>query len=196
MGEKTNLILSAEASFARRVALGVIVRQPVKPLLQMIPGMFIFDFLKRTQEIKRYSKFYMPPRKLALEATLAISYDEEEETVYKRTHDRARAWLESLNVYSDDTGAALMEMITLAAEHYGKLLGAEGGEYTDLVRDAYKTRDAYESFLKELLSLEEKFIQSLTQGLGESDILRHRLLEEQSQVEEQRNRETEAIFVV
>ena len=89
-----------------------------------------------------------------------------------------------------------MHIITLAAAHYSRLLGAEGDEYIDLVRDAYKTRDAYESFLNELLSLENRFVESVCAGLEESNLFRQRLLEEQSQVEEQRKRETEAIFVV
>ncbi|MBW1774909.1 MAG: NF038143 family protein [Deltaproteobacteria bacterium] len=195
MGEKNIIILSAEASFARRVALGALVRRPVKPLLQMIPGMFIFDFLKRNHEIKRYSKFYMPPRRLALEAALAILYEDDRGAVHSKIEHQARAWLESLTLHSDDANDALAAMITLMADHYLKLLGAEGDEYIDLVKGAYKGRDAYESFVEELLSLEGRFIRTISDGLEASDIFRQRLLEEQSQVEEQRIKETEAIFV-
>jgi len=195
MGEKNIIILSAEASFARRVALGALVRRPVKPLLQMIPGMFIFDFLKRNHEIKRYSKFYMAPRRLALEAALAILYEDARDAVHSRSKQQARAWLESLTLHSDDANDALAAMITLMADHYLKLLGAEGDEYIDLVKGAYKGRDAFESFVDNLLSLEGRFIRTISDGLEASDIFRQRLLEEQSQVEEQRIKETEAIFV-
>lgn len=196
MGEKNNIILSAEASFARRVALGALVRRPVKPLLQMIPGMFIFDFLKRNHEIKRYSKFYTPPRKMALEAALAILYEDDRAAVQSKIKAQSRTWLESLTLYSDDANDALTTMITLMAHHYLKLLGAEGDEYLDLVKGAYKSRVAFESFIEELLSLEGQFIGAISEGLEASDIFRQRLLEEQSQVEEQRKKEIEAIFVV
>ncbi|MBW1945039.1 MAG: NF038143 family protein [Deltaproteobacteria bacterium] len=119
MGEKNIIILSAEASFARRVALGALVRRPVKPLLQMIP-----DFLKRNHEIKRYSKFYMAPRRLALEAALAILYEDDRGVVHSRIKQQARAWLESLTLHADDANDALAAMITLVADHYLKLLGA------------------------------------------------------------------------
>ena len=79
MSYKKALILGAEESFARRVVLAEIVTRPVKPLLQLIPGMFIFDFLKRTTEIKRYSQYFLFPRKLAMDLSLQIIDGEQKE---------------------------------------------------------------------------------------------------------------------
>ena len=70
--EKYNLILSAEEQFAREVTLGAIVAKPPSAFFYLIPGMFIIDYLRRGSAIRKYSKHFMFPRKLAVDAALSI----------------------------------------------------------------------------------------------------------------------------
>lgn len=68
MERKHKAILDEEESFARVVALGIHVKRPLSTWHFFLPGMFIFDFLRRSSEIKRYGDLFLFPRKLALEA--------------------------------------------------------------------------------------------------------------------------------
>ena len=195
MEAKARIILNAEETFARRVALGAIVRRPVKPLLQLIPGMFIIDFLKRTHEIRRYSRYYLFPRKTALEAASRTVPGETVDDGSDGIQDRTRAWLEAASLYSEAARSALEAMIGLLTEHYTRLLMADGDSYGDLVRGAYGTRMQYQAFLKELCSLEGAFDEALVDGAEDRAPIEQRLQEERRQVEEQRQRDTETIFL-
>ncbi|HUT72765.1 MAG TPA: NF038143 family protein, partial [Desulfatiglandales bacterium] len=66
MKTKYDMILSAEGSFARTVALGVVVRRPLTAWHYLIPGMFLIDFLRRSAEIRKYSEHFLFPRRQAL----------------------------------------------------------------------------------------------------------------------------------
>ena len=79
--EKYDLILNAEAQFAREVTLGAIVARPPSAWSYLIPGMFIIDFLRRGSAIRKYTRHFMFPRKLALDAARAVSHGEDEASV-------------------------------------------------------------------------------------------------------------------
>ena len=68
MSNNYELIIAAERQFAREVTLGVIVQQPLSVWHYLLPGMFIIDFLRRTSAISRYTKHFMFPRQLAIDA--------------------------------------------------------------------------------------------------------------------------------
>ena len=79
--EKYQMILAAEEQFAREVTLGVIVTQPLTAWYYIIPGMFIIDFLRRGSAIRRYTKHFIYPRKLALEAARVSCESEDESAI-------------------------------------------------------------------------------------------------------------------
>ena len=87
MVEKKEIILAAEQSIAREAALGFIVARPPPIWQTMIPFMFIFDFLKRTSSVRRYSRQFMVPRRLALEASLEEMKGEEIKAANNRVLD-------------------------------------------------------------------------------------------------------------
>jgi len=195
MEAKERIILDAEETFARRVALGAIVRRPVKPLLQLIPGMFIVDFLNRTREIRRYTRYYLFPRRMALEKAARSIRGETGEDMRNDIHSKTRAWLEAAALYTEAAQRALEDVVSLLAEHYTRLLGTDGDSHGDLVRAAYDTRVQYQAFLKDLGSLEGAFEEALAHGAADRAGLQQRLQEERHQVEEQRERDTETIFL-
>jgi hypothetical protein len=59
--KKKALVLDGEESFARAVALGVIVKRPPSAWHFLLPGMFLFDFLRRSSETRRYSDLFLFP---------------------------------------------------------------------------------------------------------------------------------------
>jgi len=191
---KYNHILKAEESFARRVALGVITKRPVKPLFQLIPGMFIFDFLKRNHEIRRYSQYYLPPRKLALDVAQDIVTDENKDETLQDVEGKIRVWLETQGLYDNNTNQSLIAIVRFLIEHYVKLIQANGESYNDLVKNAYSLQGNYEIYLDQLASLEKEFTQAVSKKLGDMGDIRHKLITEHEEADNQRKREIEPIF--
>ncbi len=194
MRKKIDMIFTAEASFARVVALGVIVNKPLSIWHSIIPGMFIFDFLKRTKAIKEYSKHFLFPRKLALDGVQDIMKGEDEKNTLLRIDEEINAWLNALKRYSPKLHHELMEVVKLLMDHYSKLLCSEGSSHDLLINNAYKNRDDYKVFLEQLNSVEKEVDRALTEISGETENLRERLLEEQTQVEKQRKKSIDDIF--
>ena len=194
MSEKYEIILAAEESFSRKVALGVIVSRPLTVWHYLIPGMFIINFLRRTSEIKRYSEHFLFPRKVAIHvAQVVIRGGEKEESLF-RAEDEIRAWLTSLKVYSEALRKAKMEMTKFLTQHYSKLLKVDGNSHQELIKNAYKNKVSYEAHLSQLTSLEEEVDRAIVDTLGENEQLRERLLTEKAQVEKVRRQTVEQIF--
>ncbi len=194
MREKYKEIMAAEEAFARRTALAVIVRRPVKPLLQLIPGMFIMDFLRRKSEIRRYSRWYLPPRRLALDAAWRIAGGEDKGSVLEGAEEGVGPWLAAEGLAGDEAKRALIALVHFLAEHHARLLQAPGETYQDLVRSAYGTLKDYQAFLSRLSVLERDYLQAVSRAAGAGEAER-RLFEEQDAAEEQREKELETVFL-
>ncbi len=186
MLKKHEHIIAAEEALARRIALGVIVNRPVKPLLQLIPGMFIFDFLKRNKEIRRFSQYYTFPRRVAMEVA--------REETHELAEEKIKAWLGIANLNAPAIVRAYMGILDVLIEHYKKLLRAEGETFNDFIRGVYETREGYKGHLNQLTTAERDLDRAVAETLGENNEVRQRLLEEQIQAQEQRNKEIDSIF--
>ena len=143
MKSKYDMILSAEESFAREVALGVHITKSLTVWHYLIPGMFIIDFLKRGSGIKRYSHHFMFPRKLALDVARAITQGEEKPQRLLEAEGEIKTWLNSLNLYSEGLMRSQMTTVDLLVYHYERLLKAEGDSYYYLIENAYTSRENY-----------------------------------------------------
>jgi hypothetical protein len=194
MREKYDIILSAEEEFARAVALGVIVTRPVSVWQTLIPFMFILDFLRRGSVLRHYTQNFMFPRKLAIDAALAINSGEDKENRISWVEEETREWLNTLKLYSQGLHRNQMEVIALLIEHYSRLLNSDGDTYTSLVRNAYNNRENYEAYLSRLSSAEKEVDRAIIEKLGETENLRQRLLAEQLQLEKRRKINIEEIF--
>ena len=188
------LILGGEESFARAVALGVLVKRPPSAWHFLLPGMFLFDFLRRSSETKRYSELFLFPRKLALDGALDLLQGEERNQVCSQIEERIKQWLISLKLYSDRLLHAHMGEITLLVDHYIKLLRTEEGNYHGLIQQAYSTQEHYETFLTELSASEREVDNAVAEFHEGSAAIWQRLQAEQVLVEELRKKEIERIF--
>lgn len=192
--KKHNLIVFAEENFARAVALGVMVKRPLTAWHILIPGMFIFDFLRRSSEIKRYSTLFMFPRKIALDVALDITRGEDRKNRVLRAEGEISEWLTSLKLYSGRLHQGHIDEITLLIDHYSKLLNAEGANYHALVKNAYKNKGKYQVFLNQLASVEKEVDQAIAEIRCENHEIWKRLQAEQTQVEELRKKEIDKAF--
>ena len=192
MKNKYNHILSAEGSFARRVTLAEIVSRSVNPWLQMIPGMFIFDFLKRTTEIRRYSNYFMFPRRLALDLCMGIIQGQQREQSLLQAGEKIKAWLGTSILHSPAIIQSYNTILHFLIDHYIKLLQSDGNTYHDLVKDAYKTLETYDAFLESLTTAEQGLEKAVREILGDNEHTKR--MTKQWQVEEQRIKEKQVIF--
>lgn len=195
MGKKYDMILSAEEAFARSVALGVLVRRPLTVWHYLMPGMFIIDFLRRSSEIRRYSEHFLFPRKLALDAAQDICKAEDIRKRVSRTSEPIKDWLNSLKLYSGDLHRSQIEVVELLIDHYCKLLRTEANSYYSLVKNAYSNRQNYEAYLSRLASAEAEVDRAIIEKLGETEVLREKLLAEQQQGEIMRKKNVDLIFL-
>lgn len=180
------VLLQAEEEFARAVALGVIVRRPPSVWYFLIPGFFVLEHLRRSEAIRRYSRLYLFPRKLALDLAM-----EGKGEIYAQ--QQLQGWLSEVGLYSPEILQRHLEQVRLLLDHYQRLLQAEGRDYATLVRSAYGSREAFEGFLKELSAAERAVDEALIKASGDEG-LRERLQAEQEQAERLRIKAVETIF--
>jgi hypothetical protein len=188
------LILDGEESFARAVALGLIVKRPPSAWHFLLPGMFLFDFLRRSSETRRYSDLFLFPRKLALNGVLDILNGEDRNEILSQIEDNVKRWLVSVNLYSERLQRKHMDVIDLLMDHYSRLLHAEGNDYPDLIRYAYPARESYETYLHRLSAAEQEVDQAIVEIRGETKEIMERLRMERVQVSELRTKEVNRIF--
>jgi hypothetical protein len=190
--KKFNEILSAEDAFAHAVALGVWVKRPLTAWHMLLPGMFIFDLLRRSQVVRQYSAVFMYPRKVALEA--ALESIEGESPPEEKAEGVIRQWLDSLKMYSEPLLRAHLRLIAVLRDHYSKLLQGKGKDYATLLRKVYGTRGNYEAYLRRLIAAEQEVDRSVADFRGQSQGIRERLQAEQTQLEILREKEIDRIF--
>jgi hypothetical protein len=191
---KYELILAAEKQFAREVTLGVVVQQPLSVWHYLIPGMFIIDFLRRTSAISRYTRHFMFPRQLAIDAAQRLLQGYEKADVNSRTAAEIANWLNSLNIYSPQLAQAQKRAVDLLIVHYAKLMDTAGNSHYELIENAYISRDAYEAYLRELTSAEEEIDRAIIEKMGNNEKLKEKLQLEAQQVENRRKKILEDIF--
>jgi hypothetical protein len=188
-----NLILKSEELFAREVALGVVVTRPLKNWLYLIPGMFIVDFLRRQRSIRRYSDYYMYPRRQALFGAKAIVEGAEPEHIRTCIASETQQRLAAEPADRADLYTYQMHVIDVLLAHYQKLLTATGANYIELLRDSYKDRPALETMIRRLNELERDRDRCMPETVMD-DYQKSHYNAIQSQVSMRRARLIDAVF--
>ncbi len=192
--DRHHMIVAAEEQFAREVTLGVIVQRPMTVWHYIIPGMFIIDYLRRGSAISQYTKHFMFPRKLALDAARALLEEQDKTTVTSQIEDDISTWLNSLNLYSQELLHAQTVVVDLLMDHYLKLLKTDGDTYLFLIKNAYKNRGNYKALIDGLTSAEEIVDGKIIEKIGKNKNLKEKLLAEQQQVAKRRQNIMDEIF--
>ncbi|MGD8765878.1 MAG: NF038143 family protein [Desulfobacteraceae bacterium] len=192
--EKYNMILAAEEQFAREVTLGVIVTRPLTAWYYIIPGMFIIDFLRRGSAIRRYTKHFIYPRRLALEAARAISEKEDKSVITSHFEEDVSLWLNQLKLFSPELVQTHLKLIDVLVEHYSKLLDAEGDTHYLLIKHAYQNRENFTAFIDQLTAAEKAVDEKVIEKLGGDEKVKAKILAEQQQIEKRRQKMLDDIF--
>ncbi|MBW2479246.1 MAG: NF038143 family protein [Deltaproteobacteria bacterium] len=192
--EKLDIIRAAETQFAREVTIGVVYQQPPSAWYYLIPGMFIIDFLRRTTAISRYTKHFMFPRNLALDAARALSSGEEKALIDRNLDGDIKQWLQSLNLYSTGLARSQRAAVDLLTDHYTRLFNAQGATYYELIENAYPAQAAFENHLAALTDAENEIDRVIIAQAGNNEKLKEKLDLEAQQVAKRRNRTVEDIY--
>jgi hypothetical protein len=187
-------ITAAEEQFAKEVVLNVLYLRPPKMWQNLIPGMFIFDFLRRNRAVRRFSKKYMFPRQLAMDGLREFSGGADTESVSRRIRERIEAELQPLQLPSPALARAYQQLVDLLTGHYKRLLQAQGESYDELVRNAYPTIAEYEEHLKHLTAAESEIDRFILEAVGPGGSLSEGLQLEADQVAQRRRKVLERIF--
>jgi hypothetical protein len=194
MAEKYNLILSAEERFAREVALSVIVTAPVSVWHCLIPFMFVFDFLRRQTTTRRYTEYFMFPRKLALDVARDILEGLDKADRLSDTDPEVEARLNRIELYSPAIHQRQMEVIDMLVDHYLKLLKTSGDTYEELINNAYGNRHDFLAFLGQLAESDESLDKAILEKVGGNEKVREKILAEREQVKRLTEKKVDQIF--
>ena len=192
--DKYDIIVNAEQQFAREVTLGVIVTRPLTAWHYIIPGFFIIDFLRRSSAIRQYTKHFMFPRKLAIDAAVAELQGENEESTGQNLADKIRIWLESLNLYSPELVKAHVDLIGILAAHYLKLLKADGDTMYLLVESAYRNPENFIQFIETITPAENAVDRQVIEQLGGNEKIKEKIIAEQQQIAKRRQKILGEVF--
>ena len=192
--DKYEIILNAEQQFAREVTLGVIVTSPQTFWHYIIPGFFVIDFLRRTSAIRQFTQYFMFPRKHALQVARAMSEGEEKSSIIPRLEGDLRQWLDALKLFSPELVGMHLNLIDVLAEHYTKLLRAEGKEFNFLIENAYQNHHSFSEFIEQITAAEKAVDEKVIEALGEDEKAKAKILAEQQQIEKRRQKMLEDIF--
>jgi hypothetical protein len=192
--EKYKMILMAEEKMAREVTLGVIVTRPLTVWHYIIPGMFIIDFLRRGSALRQYTKHFMFPRKLAIDAAQALSQGEEKAAVFSHIENDTGAWLNSLDLHTPGLLQAQLAVIKLLVDHYARLLKEDGYSVYALIKKAYENRENFQGFIDELTAAEAEVDRERIVRMGETQKLKEKISAEQQQLKERREKILQEVF--
>lgn len=191
---KQKNIINAEYALSRRIALAYIIKQPIKPWLQAIPGMFLFDFLIRTKEIRKYSQYYMYFRNLALDLAKANINGQIKDDLISQKQNKITEWLVTQKINYPAVNQAYVSLVEHLVKHYELLLHTTEDKYQGMIEEAYKTWDEYNRFLSELASLEQVIDQAIEEQSDEELHQYYSRLTKHMEADEQRKKELEEIF--
>jgi len=194
MRTQYGIILAYEESFARAVAIGVIVREPLTVWHFLIPFVFIFDFFRRKRDTEIFTKNFLFVKKLALDAAFAISKGEDRQSRLTQIESETRDKLTSQKLYSWGIHQGQMTEVNLRIDHYSKLLEAEGNSYQSLVKNTYQTQENYEAFLHQLTSIEREIDRAVIKTLGETEEVWQPMLTKHAAIDEMRTRGVRKLF--
>jgi len=168
--KKFDRIYNYERLIASSVALKVINSKPIGVWEFLIPIVFILHFMRNKQSRELFIQNYMFTKRHALDAaSKMLKKGLSREEAISEIEEKTRALLaapETQGIYSDTIRQQQMIEIDLLVYHYKKLLVAEGENYAALARDAYGSRQNYDSFHEQLMSAEKRVSDAAQQTLG------------------------------
>ena len=162
-------ILAQEKALAKSVASVVIGQSPVTAWDVLIPIVFVFNVLKFKRAREIFTLNFLFTKKLALQGAFdMVKKGQSREDILGQIRDRTSQILASdqKGIYSNKIRQKQMREMELLLDHYFRLLNAEGKDYGSMVSHAYRTRQDFVAFVKELEGIEKEVNRAASQTAG------------------------------
>jgi hypothetical protein len=162
-------ILAQEKALAKSVASTVIGQSPVTAWDVLIPIVFVFNVLKFKRAREIFTLNFLFTKKLALQGAFdMVKKGQSRQEVLGQIRDQTSQILASdkKGIYSIKIRQKQMREMELLLDHYFRLLNAEGKDYRSMVRHAYRTRQDFAAFVKELEGIEKEVNRAASQTVG------------------------------
>jgi len=162
-------ILTQEKALAKRVASVVIGQNPVTAWDVLIPIFFVFNVLKFKRAREIFTLNFLFTKKLALQGAFdMVKKGQSREDALGQIRDRTSQILASdkEGIYSIKIRQKQMREMELLLDHYFRLLNADGKDYGSMVKHAYRTRQDFAAFVKELEGIEKEVNRAASQTVG------------------------------
>jgi hypothetical protein len=159
-------ILAQEKALAKSVASAIIGQNPVTAWDVLIPIVFVFNVLKFKRAREIFTLNFLFTKKLALQGAFdMVKKGQSREEVLGQIRDQTSQILASdkKGIYSIKIRQKQMREMELLLDHYFRLLNAEGRDYRSMVRHAYRTRQDFAAFVKELEGIEKEVNRAASQ---------------------------------
>ena len=162
-------ILAQERALAKTVASAVIGQSPITAWDVLIPIVFVFNVLKFKRAREVFTLNFLFTKKLALqEAFDMVKRGQSRDDALGQIRDRTSQILASdkKGIYSIKIRQKQMREMELLLDHYSRLLNADGKDYASMVKHAYRTRQNFSAFVKELEGIEKEVNRAASQTAG------------------------------
>ena len=162
-------ILAQENALAKSVASVVIGQSPVAVWDVLIPIVFVFNVLKFKRAREIFTLNFLFTKKLALQGAFdMVKKGQSREDVLGQIRDRTSQILASdkKGIYSNKIRQKQIREMEFLLDHYFRLLNAEGKDYRSMVRHAYRPRQDFVAFVKELEVIEKEVNRAASQTVG------------------------------
>jgi plasmid maintenance system killer protein len=159
-------ILTQENTVAKAVARRVIGQNPVTVWDVLIPIVFVFNVLKFKRAREIFTLNFLFTKKLALQGAFdMIKTGQSREDALAQIRNRTSEILASdkKGIYSIKIRQKQMREVELLLDHYSRLLNADGKDYVSMVKHAYRTRQNFAAFVKELEGIEKEVNRAASQ---------------------------------
>ncbi len=166
---KHETILAQEKVLAKTVASAVIGQNPVTAWDVLIPIVFVFNVLKFKRAREIFTLNFLFTKKLALQGAFAmVKSGQSREDALAQIRDQTSRILASdkKGIYSNKIRQKQMREMELLLDHYLRLLNADGKDYVSMVKQAYRTRQDFAAFVKELEGIEKEVNRAAGQTVG------------------------------
>jgi hypothetical protein len=162
-------ILAQERALAKTVASAVIGQTPVTVWDVLIPIVFVFNVLKFKRAREVFTLNFLFTKKLALQGSFdMVKTGQSREDALGQIRDRTNQILASdkRGIYSNKIRQKQVREMELLLDHYSRLLHADGKDYGSMVKHAYRTRQDFAAFVKELEGIEKEVNRAASQTVG------------------------------
>jgi hypothetical protein len=162
-------ILAQEKALAKGVASVVIGQNTVTVWDVLIPIVFVFNMLKFKRAREIFTLNFLFTKKLALQGAFdMVKTGQSREDALAQIKDRTSQILASdkKGIYSIKIRQKQMREMEILLDHYFRLLNAEGKDHASMVKHAYRTRQNFAAFVKELEGVEKEVNRAASQTVG------------------------------